>query len=74
MKKKFKCVSIIVMNSSKMEVILCPLIWSMMIIVIAKMALMSQEPQPAQMEVSTVQIEVRKISDSELLSLYQTYT
>ena len=70
MKKKFKCVSIIVMNSSKMEVILCPLIWSMMIIVIAKMALMSQEPQPAQMEVSTVQIEVRKISDSELLSLY----
>ena len=57
-----------------MEVILCPLIWSMMIIVIAKMALMSQEPQPAQMEVSTVQIEVRKISDSELLSLYQTYT
>ena len=74
MKKKFKCVSIIVMNLSKMEVILCPLIWSMMIIVIAKMALMSQEPQPAQMEVSTVQIEVRKISDSELLSLYQTYT
>ena len=74
MKKKFKCVSIIVMNLSKMEVILYPLIWSTMIIVIAKMALMSQEPQPAQMEVSTVQIEVRKISDSELLSLYQTYT
>ena len=56
------------MNSFKMEVILCPLIWSMMIIVIAKMALMSQEPQPAQMEVSTVQTEVRKILDSDLLS------
>ena len=59
MKKKFKCVSIIVMNSSKMEVILYPLIWSMMIIVIAKMALMSQEPQPAQMEVFIVQTEVK---------------
>ena len=56
------------MNLFKMEAILCPLIWSMMIIVIAKMALMSQEPQPAQMEVSTVQTEVRKILDSDLLS------
>ena len=59
MKKKFKCGSIIVINSSKMEVILYLLIWSMMIIVIAKMALMSQEPQPAQMEVFIVQTEVR---------------
>ena len=61
MKVKFKCLSTIDLHSFKMGVILYPLIWSMMIIVIVKMALMSQGLQPAQMGVSTVQTEVRNI-------------